>query len=323
MYHFCTYFDANYLSRALALHASLMEHGAEFRLYALCMDEDSFIQLRGLQMPRITIIQLGEVERFDPELAATKTSRSRIEYFYTAGPAFVRYLMARYPEIDLLTYLDADLYFFAHPSPIFAEIAEASVAIIEHRFPPRLKKMVKFGRYNVGWVSFRRDDEGLKSLAWWRERCIEWCYDRLEGGRFADQKYLDDFPARFARVHQIEHPGANLAPWNLAAHIISVRGDRVFVDNHPLIFFHFHGLRRLAPWLYDSNVGWYKTVLSAVSRNRIFRPYIRELKKFSVPQGSSSAREQNRRFTPLRKIYRHTVRNCCALAAAAYVIETQ
>src|SRR5207244_8164736 len=91
----------------------------------------------------------------------------------------------------------------------------------------------------VGWVSFRRDAHALACLHWWRERCLEWCYDRYEDGRFADQKYLDDWPSRFQRVAVLQHKGANLAPWNLANYTIRANGDRVLVDEAPPILSHF------------------------------------------------------------------------------------
>jgi hypothetical protein len=76
----------------------------------------------------------------------------------------------------------------------------------------------RFGIYNVGWVSVRRCEEGIKALRWWRERCIEWCHDFVDGDRFADQRYLDRLPGLFPHVHVIQHLGANLAPWNRVFH---------------------------------------------------------------------------------------------------------
>src|SRR6185503_15291489 len=98
-------------------------------------------------------------------------------------------------------------FFFGSPSAVFREQGEASVGIVPHRFPPRLAHLVENGIYNVAWVSFQRDRDGLECLEWWRKRCIEWCHDYIDNGRFADQGYLDEFPKRFGGVCAIDHPG--------------------------------------------------------------------------------------------------------------------
>lgn len=48
--------------------------------------------------------------------------------------------MQNHPEIAFITYLDADLMFYSHVQPLFDEIGDASIAIIEHRFSPRLQE---------------------------------------------------------------------------------------------------------------------------------------------------------------------------------------
>ncbi len=83
-----------------------------------------------------------------------------------------------------MIYLDADLYFFAPPSKVRAEEGQASVGIVPHRYAPEQAHLLQYGRYNVGWVSFKNDATGRACLEWWRERCIEWCFDRVEKGRF-------------------------------------------------------------------------------------------------------------------------------------------
>ena len=278
MYCFCTYFDQNYLPRGLALYRSLREHCPEFKLWVLCMDEATYQVLTQLDLPEVEPISLQDFEKDDEPLLAAKQNRSKVEYYFTCTPSLLLYVLNHWPEVDLITYLDADLFFFAGPAPLFEELGTGSIAIIGHRFPPHKRGDEIYGIYNVGWLSFRRDENALVCLTWWREQCIEWCYDRIDEDRFADQKYLDDWPSRFRNVVVLEHRGANLAPWNLNNYRLrSLKRNTVMVDNEPLIFFHFHGLKQIAQWLYDPGLEGYGVTPSIVLRRGIYTTYIRKL----------------------------------------------
>lgn len=287
--HFCTYFDRGYLRRGLALYYSLRRHCPAFRLWVLCMDRASHAILTAMALPGVQPIALEAFERGDDALLRAKGTRSRLEYYFTCTPSLPLYILERWPEVELITYLDADLYFFADPQPLFDELGAGSLAIIPHRFSEQLRHLELHGRYNVGWISFRRDANGLACLRWWRERCIEWCYDRPEPGRFADQKYLDAWPQRFGGVVVIGQKGANLAPWNMANYTIRAAGRGVRVDDDPLIFFHFHGLRQPRSWLYSHQLHLYKTRPSRAVLQLIYGPYIRTLAAMGPPQPSELA----------------------------------
>lgn len=277
MRYFCTYFDHGYLQRGLALYASLRRHAVAFRLWVLCMDEISYQTLVRLALPGVELIALHDFERGDEELLRAKDTRSKVEYYFTCTPSLPLYIMAHWPEVDLITYLDADLYFFADPQPLFDALGTGSITIIAHRFAPQLRHLAENGVYNVGWLSFRRDANGLACLRWWRERCNEWCYDRIEPERFADQKYLDDWPQRFTGVVVLTHKGANLAPWNVANYQLTTRGGQIWVDEDPLIFFHFHAFRQPQQWVYDHRLDVYKVQPSMLLLRQIYVPYIQML----------------------------------------------
>jgi hypothetical protein len=242
MRHYCTYFDLNFLSRGLLLLASLKRHEADFILYALCLDEEVHAVIQRLNDPRFIPLTLGELEAADARLPAARANRSRIEYFFTLSPFLPLYILRTHPHIPRITYVDADCRFYSSPQPIFDELADKSVLIIEHRFSPHEQERLKFGRYNVGLLTFRNDTDGLACLERWAGQCAAWCYDRMESGKFADQKYLDDWPTACRGVHVLQHKGVNLAPWNAANFKLSRRAGTLWVDDAPLVLYHFHGL---------------------------------------------------------------------------------
>lgn len=209
------------------------------QVFVLCMDEPCRRIIEKLGLTGVTCISLPEIE--SAELLVAKKDRNIAEYCWTLSASLPAWVMDKYPEVNLLTYLDADLMFYSSVEPLFEEIGTSSIAIIEHRFTPRLKYLEENGRFCVEWVTFRRDQEGLACLKRWREQCIDWCYARLEDGRMGDQKYLDEWPARYSSTHVLRHPGAGLAPWNYPNYKIECAGDgHMDVDGLPLIFFHFH-----------------------------------------------------------------------------------
>ena len=241
---FCTYCDENYLPRALALVESLREHAAGFQIYLLALTEQCAVLLEKLQVPEIIVVSIRELESWDPELANIKDSRSKVEYYFTLSPCFPRYLLAKYPFMECITYLDSDLFFYSKPQIILDQLETKSIAIVGHRYPHGDSRASLYGRFNVGWISFRNDETGRRCLEDWRRQCLEWCFDYPSEGRFADQKYLDAWPETYSGVLEVEHPGANLALWNLNRHKISQAEDgSVLVDGIPLIFFHFHGIK--------------------------------------------------------------------------------
>lgn len=279
MRYFCTYFDHRYLNRGLALYKSLTEHCAYFQLSILCLNDLCFDILSGMKLPNVTLVRLSDFEKRNPELIEAKQNRSLIEYYFTCTPVWMSDVFNQSAQKDLLTYLDADLFFFGDPEPLYEEIGTRSIAIIPHRFSVRYRFLEEYGLFNVGWITIRRDAQGLACLARWQRQCLEWCYDVLEKLRFADQKYLDEWPARYQEhIAVIGHPGANLAPWNVMNYELSRRDHQVWLNRkNPLIFYHFHKLKFLRPWLFNPNILSFGMRSFYAPLKWIYQPYLREL----------------------------------------------
>ena len=89
----------------------------------------------------------------------------------------------------------------------------------------------------------------MKALNWWKDRCIEWCFNRHEEGKFGDQKYLDDWTTRFDGVVVLKNPGGGLAAWNIQQYEVFRREDQVICRERTTgleflpVFYHFHYVR--------------------------------------------------------------------------------
>lgn len=257
--YFCTLFDSGYLIKGLAMMTSLKQWCSGAHIFVLCMDDKAKQILTALNKPYISCIALADVET--DELLEAKKTRGVAEYCWTLSPCLPTYVLEARPDIDAITYIDSDLLFYSPVQAIFDEIGTKSIAIIEHRFAPRLKDREVNGRFCVEWVTFRRDEEGMRCLARWRAQCIEWCYYRLEEGRMGDQKYLDEWPGLYPDCHIIQATGAGIAPWNYESLKFTEAADGTILTNgEPLIFYHFHQFQLLDNGKFDRLSGFYTSV---------------------------------------------------------------
>jgi hypothetical protein len=243
------------------------------------MDDVTYDILNKLKLEKVSLIILRDFE--DKELLRIKPTRTMVEYFWTISPSLPLYILQRNHSVEMITYLDADLFFYSDPAPIYDELGEKSVLIVEHRFPEQLKYLEVNGIYNVQLLVFRNDRQGMECLKWWRDRCNEWCYYRLEDGKMGDQKYLDDWPVRFKGVHILHHKGAGVALWNIVRYDINKKNGKIFIDDDPLIFYHFHQFNILKGGTYDyGDQGIYS--LTAENNNIIYKPYTRAVEETFV-----------------------------------------
>ncbi|HTY12894.1 MAG TPA: glycosyl transferase [Candidatus Omnitrophota bacterium] len=274
MRYYCTLFDKNYLYKGLSLYRSLADNGEKFTLWVLCLDDTTREVLEKLAYPGIKTITLAEFE--DEGLKKAKKNRNLVEYYWTCTPSLLLYVMKK-ENLPELTYLDSDVFFFSGPQPVFDEIGNASVSIIGHRYSPEYEHYQKYGIYNVEWLTFRNDGEGMRCIEWWRERCLEWCYSRFENGKYGDQLYLNDWPERFRNVRVIAHKGAGVAPWNVKQYRIEERRGRVLIDEAELIFYHFHEFQLLEPGKFEYYGEGYR--LQEDARRLIYRPYEKSIQR--------------------------------------------
>ncbi len=276
MLNFCTLFDINYLPQGLLMYESLKKNCDDFHLYIFAFCDESLKKLKQLDDKNITIISLKEFE--DTELLNVKSSRTKGEYCWTCTSSVILYCLKHF-SLESCTYLDADLCFYSNPQILLEEMGNKSVLITEHRYSSQYNQAEKSGKYCVQFVTFKNNEKGLEVLNWWRERCLEWCYNRVEDGKFGDQKYLDDWLSRFDCVYSLKNLGGGLAPWNLQQYKILEKKGKIFVNNDELIFFHFHNLKFLLNNSLDLEA--LKSYDIKKVFNLLYLPYLKKYKKLN------------------------------------------
>lgn len=154
--------------------------------------------------------------------------------------------------------VDGDCWFWSDPELVWRalELQPRTWALTEHRFPyphpgvqgATIDSHIRYGRFNGGWAWFRdlgpALDVAALTEAWCRGTFLDFDDKPYFGDQGALERIDDVVPA-----HVMDHPGVNLAPWNLWRYSVAARpGGEVLVSEPdgwgaPLVLYHYSSLR--------------------------------------------------------------------------------
>jgi hypothetical protein len=183
------------------------------------------------------------------------------------------------------------MFLLKSPAPIFDEFEASGKAVLitDHAYDAEYDSSAGSGQYCVQFMTFVRGRSDTVRQ-WWQDRCIEWCFDRVEDGKLGDQKYLDDWPERFSEsVHVLSQIDVLLAPWNA----------RRFPYSRAIAW-HFQGFRLLGNDRALLHRGY--SVPDVVDR-MIYAPYMKELKEILEILGNPVAQSVTKRGLLIRMKY--------------------
>ncbi len=282
---FCTLFDSFYLDKGIALYRSLERVAGDFKLYIYAFDQKAYDVLTDLNFEKAVILSERDLAKAYPILEKLKTERSKAEYSWTCTPITIEYILDTFHE-DNCTYIDADLYFFSDPKVLEDEIREkgANVVITPHRFTNSLKDrrlLNRSGKYCVEFNYFDNTENSKEALAWWRDKCFEWCFHIYEKDRMGDQKYLMKFPELFRGVHELQNLGGGVAPWNLAQYVYVGKNNgeapvlrkKVTGEVFDVVFYHFQSMRYIS----ENYIIVRSETHSKRTKDALYVPYLQEI----------------------------------------------
>jgi hypothetical protein len=268
--HFCTLFDKNYLFQGLTLFRSLERHAKGFVLHAICMDERSLDMVSGLQSPSLVPVPVQALESEESKAVRARTTHG--QYCWVCQPLGCIYLLDRH-NLSRITYLEADSMFFGDPDLLFEELGEGSASVVPHRFSRGYDQSKVAGKHCVQFNAFRNTPEGRAVVEYWKGECFKYSKDLPR--KYPGQTCLDHWSELFPGVRELQHKGAGLAPWNVQSYRLSERNAQLYVDETPVVFYHYHQYARYADGAHE--LGDYRLDDRVV--DLIYRPYVREIEK--------------------------------------------
>jgi len=265
----------------MVLYNSLIRYDKDFKLFIICLDDKMVQFLDNLQYSNLVSIDVRIIEEAYKELLEVKQVRSKREYAWTLKPSVILYIFENFDYADHVLWLDSDMQFLCSPEPLYDEWSGLSILLSEQYYTGAYEYLVSgYGKFQAGLIGFKRNENGLESLRWWQERCMEWCSDKADNGRWADQKYLDEFPQKFKDVGVVNNSGINLTPFTIyrlnteQGKVVMKKPDGLYIDDVQIILYHYYGFRFYDHNEYDLSCYW--MVFDEETIKLLYVPYIME-----------------------------------------------
>lgn len=237
----------NYLSEAIVLGDSLTSNGLNrdcFKIYLA----DKFSQEIDYSSIVYDIIEVEST--VIPDFEKIKESYNIIEFNTAVKPSLFKALMNDFPNENLFSYLDPDIYVISDfEKCVTAEIEKNSILLTPHITEPLSintlpfeNDFLNYGIYNLGFLAVLRAEETFNFLHWWEQRTINMGVINVENGLFVDQLWINLVPIFFSKVKITYNLGLNVAFWNINQRKIEKKSKLYYVRNYELIFIHFSSL---------------------------------------------------------------------------------
>ncbi len=308
-HYYCSTFSKDYAYKGLLLYNSLLRWDNDFHFFMICLHDEVKELYEQMNLKYATILTLSAVEREDRRLQVAKETRSDKEYVWTSKASVMLFILKHFQHTDHIIWLDGDTFFYSNPDPIFEEWGEYSILLTEERWRKTDKhKINHYGRYNTGFMGFKRDEHAIQCLNWFRNSLIEWCFDKREYNLWSDQLYVNDWLERFNNVGVIQNMGINVNPYIMIGNQATKDGNNIYINGEKLILFHHYGFR-----YYDGNefdLCSYMLSFSDDVLKWIYLPYIRACNEIM-----DQICKVNQYFYPLSKPKGQLIRNYFNLEA--------
>ena len=232
----------NYLAQAKVLSDSLKRSNPDWKLIIGLVDKNT-------TNADLTFIdsEILEVETLDiPGFQDMVKKYTIVELLTSVKPFYFSWLFNTNPDVEHIVYFDPDIMVLRPLNSMMDKLSKYDILLTPHTTRPINDSLLptelhvkQTGIYNLGFLAVKRSANTMAMLTWWQERLRYQCIINLSQGLFVDQLWMDLVPAYFDKVLIDKTPGYNMAHWNLHERVLEQRPDGYYVNNEPLVFYHF------------------------------------------------------------------------------------
>ncbi len=236
----------NYLPQARVLRNSLIETNPDYKFFYILVDalDESLNYEADLNDDVIPIDQI-QIPNFD-ELVQ---KYNIIELNTSVKASSFKYLLNKYPTTEKIFYFDPDIAVFSRLQILENELNQNDIILTPHILKPlsidlkipNESVFLNYGIYNLGFIGLKNTSQIRDEfLIWWEQRLLKLCFIDVASGLFVDQLWINLVPIFYPKVKVLDHPGMNVAPWNLHERSIEKIENHYMVNSYfDLIFYHF------------------------------------------------------------------------------------
>ncbi|MEK8131081.1 glycosyltransferase [Paenibacillus filicis] len=243
-----TIVSKNYLAFARTLMDSVKNHHPEWEQFVLLVDEPDGVfnyDNEKFQVKFMADINLPNFKKF--------VFRYNILELNTAVKPWMFYWLFNQQNFDKVYYIDPDIHLYDKMSEVDEALDSGKLMVLtphlsdflDDDLKPSELQILQAGTYNLGFLAVSKHQQTNKFLDWWKGKLEYDCTVDIPNGLFVDQKWMDLVPGFFEDILILHHVGYNVAYWNLKHRSVIERQKRFFVNDKPLIFFHFSGVNPL------------------------------------------------------------------------------
>lgn len=237
----------NYLPKAIVLARSLKKFHPDIHFVVVLSD----IKLNKEKHLRLSEIdEIIEITNLPIKDFKNWAFKHDVEELCTAVKPIALKLLLQRKSVTELLFIDPDIKIFNSLDPIFNALKDNDVLLTPHLTHPESTingiadneiAALKHGIFNLGFLGLKKSKNAIEFVNWWEKRLSFFCYKDYLNGLWTDQKWVNLAVGFFDYIGIFRHDGCNVATWNASNRKITQSDGKFYVNNKPLIFYHFTG----------------------------------------------------------------------------------